>query len=239
MVPGQLGVRRLTVREGVEGQHPRGLPIAGGSAGGTDQILAGLLAKAGGVDPKDQLHRLLRRRRVTGRPARRGRWLRASRGSGEYGEQVLGRGPRGPGQFRVKQRSNQVPDVPTIAEAGLDVGSCPTGAGLSDQPGRADDAQGRSAGPGHPDPRHPGLERCADQERGWDDLFLPGEEYAAFLAEEENRVRAILERDRPLAVAIRADEGRACQRGGRTAATDPSLGRDRADRGCSWSSGCT
>ena len=27
---------------------------------------------------------------------------------------------------------------------------------------------------------------------GWDDLFLPGEGYAAFLAEEENRVRTIL-----------------------------------------------
>ena len=28
---------------------------------------------------------------------------------------------------------------------------------------------------------------------GWDDLFLPGEAYATFLTEEENRVRTILE----------------------------------------------
>ncbi|HZA03962.1 MAG TPA: tripartite tricarboxylate transporter substrate-binding protein, partial [Propionibacteriaceae bacterium] len=33
--------------------NTRGLPIAGGSAGGTDQILAGLLAQASGVDPRN------------------------------------------------------------------------------------------------------------------------------------------------------------------------------------------
>ncbi len=44
--------------------------IAGGSAGGAEQILAGLIAKAVGADPApDQLRRALRRRRGADHPA--------------------------------------------------------------------------------------------------------------------------------------------------------------------------
>ncbi len=51
---------------------PGAVSWAGGSAGGTDHITAGLIAKAVGVDPdQDQLHRLLRRRRSAGGHPRR------------------------------------------------------------------------------------------------------------------------------------------------------------------------
>ena len=102
-------------------EKTRGLPIAGGSAGGTDQILAGLLAQAGGRRPQaDQLHRLLRRRAVAGRPARQqggGRHLgrRRVRCAGAV------RGPARAWPCPASKRSSQVPDVPTITEAGFDV----------------------------------------------------------------------------------------------------------------------
>ncbi len=58
-------------------------PIAGGSAGGADQILAGLVAQAVGLDPKQVNYiAVLRRRRVARRAARqqgRGRHLRRRR----------------------------------------------------------------------------------------------------------------------------------------------------------------
>ncbi len=111
-----------TLKDFVEAwkDNPRELPIAGGSAGGTDQILAGLLAQAGGVDPKEinyipysgggeSLAALLGNKVAAG-----------ISGVGEYGPQVLSGDLKGLA-VSSEQRSGQVPDVPTITEAGYDV----------------------------------------------------------------------------------------------------------------------
>ena len=92
---------------------PRGLPVAGGSAGGTDQVLAGLLATAGGRRPQaDQLHRLLRRRPVArgaarqpgrGRHLGRGRVRRAGALGRPQGLGRLQRGAVGAGARRARR----------------------------------------------------------------------------------------------------------------------------------------
>jgi putative tricarboxylic transport membrane protein len=81
--------------------------------------------------------------------------------------------------------------VPTISEAGLDV-VLSNWRGLMTHPRITDDAKAdlldlviRT----HDTPDW----KDVLVKNGWDDLFITGDEYAAFLAEEEARVRTILE----------------------------------------------
>jgi putative tricarboxylic transport membrane protein len=91
-----------TLEDFVQGwkDNPRGTPIAGGSAGGTDQILAGLLAKANDIDP-EQINYIAYSggRRVAGRIAGqqgRRRHLRRRR----VRRAGAGRRPQRPGRLR-------------------------------------------------------------------------------------------------------------------------------------------
>ncbi len=167
----------------------RALPVAGGSAGGTDQILAGLLAQAGDVDPKEvnyiaysgggeSLAALLGNKVAIG-----------ISGIGEYGPQVINGDLRGLA-VSSEQRSGQVPDVPTITEAGYDV-VVSNWRGLMSHP-----SMGEA-------PKADLLELVTQahdsqdwkdvlSKNGWDDTFLPGAEFEAFLAEEQTRVQTIL-----------------------------------------------
>ncbi len=88
--------------------NPRGTPIAGGSAGGTDQILAGLLAKAGGVDPKE-INYIAYSGGGESLAALLGGKVKAGiSGVGEYGPQVLSGDLKGLA-VSSQQRSQQVP----------------------------------------------------------------------------------------------------------------------------------
>ena len=168
---------------------PRGLPIAGGSAGGTDQILAGLLAQANNVDPK-QVNYIAYSGGGESKAALLGNKVAAGiSGVGEYGELVLSGDLKGLA-VSGEQRTDQVPDVPTLTEAGSDVVLL-NWRGLMTHPGMADEAFADLLAlvqQAHDTPEWAEVL----QKQGWDDLFLPGEEYTAFLAEEETRVRTIL-----------------------------------------------
>jgi putative tricarboxylic transport membrane protein len=170
-------------------RNPRGTPIAGGSAGGSDQILAGLIAQAADVDTRrinyipysgggESLAALLGNQVAAG-----------ISGIGEYSEQVRS------GDLRAlavsgAERSTQLPDVPTLREQGLDV-ELSNWRGVLARPGmgaaaRADLIELVTAA-------HDSEEwREALENHGWDDAFLSGDEYGRFLAAEETRVRAIL-----------------------------------------------
>jgi putative tricarboxylic transport membrane protein len=167
----------------------RDLPVAGGSAGGTDQILAGLLAKAGGVNPREinyipysgggeSLAALLGNKVAIG-----------ISGIGEYGPQVLSGDLRGLA-VSSEERSAQVPDVPTITEAGFDV-VVSNWRGLMSHPGLAGEAQTDLLDlvtKAHDSPEW----KDVLTKQGWDDTFLTGDAYGAFLADEQTRVQAIL-----------------------------------------------
>ena len=168
---------------------PRALPVAGGSAGGTDQVLAGLLATAGGVDPK-QINYIAYSGGGQSLAALLGNQVAAGiSGVGEYGEQVLAGKLKG-WAVSSAERSGQVPDVPTIKEAGFDVEvsnwrGLMTHPGIGEQP-LADliDLVQRA----HDTPEW----RDVLAKQGWDDEFLTGADYGRFLADEEQRVSTIL-----------------------------------------------
>ncbi|HEV2930646.1 MAG TPA: tripartite tricarboxylate transporter substrate-binding protein [Propionibacteriaceae bacterium] len=119
--------------------NTRGLPIAGGSAGGTDQILAGLLAKASGINPKSINYIAYSGGGQSLAALLGGKVAGGISGVGEYAEQVLAGDLKGLA-VSSEQRSNQVPDVPTMTEAGSEV-VLSNWRGLMTHPGMADDAK--------------------------------------------------------------------------------------------------
>jgi putative tricarboxylic transport membrane protein len=168
----------------------RGLPIAGGSAGGTDQILAGLLAKAGGVDPRKINYIAYSGGGQSLAALLGGKVAAGISGVGEYGEQVLAGDLKGLA-VSSEQRSAQVPDVPTMTEAGSEV-VLSNWRGLMTHPGMGDEAKADLLDlvtKAHDSPDW----KDVLAKNGWDDLFSTDAEYAAFLTDEETRVRAILD----------------------------------------------
>jgi putative tricarboxylic transport membrane protein len=168
---------------------PRGLPVAGGSAGGTDQVLAGLLATAGGVDPK-QINYIAYSGGGQSLAALLGNQVAAGiSGVGEYGEQVLSGKLKG-WAVSGAERSGQVPDVPTLKEAGFDV-VVSNWRGLMTHPGITDQALTdltALVARAHDTPEW----RDVLAKQGWDDEFQTGPDYGRFLADEEQRVSQIL-----------------------------------------------
>ena len=161
---------------------------AGGSAGGTDHILAGMIGRAVGVDPK----------RVTyiayagGGPA-----LAALLGSqvtagisgySEFSEQIKG------GKLRALAVSapTRLPgvDTPTLKELGVDV-VLGNWRGVFGAPGISPDQQ--KALLGLIDKMIAGPTWKAEVEKkGWTQSYLPGAEFGKFIAEETTRIAAIL-----------------------------------------------
>ncbi|MEV4888338.1 tripartite tricarboxylate transporter substrate-binding protein [Nonomuraea sp. NPDC055795] len=167
---------------------PKTVSIAGGSAGGTDHILAGLMAKAAGVDPKqinyvansgggEALNLLLGNKATIG-----------ISGVGEFAEQVKA------GKLRALAVSSpqRLPDLdaPTIKEGGLDVeianwrGMVAPG-GLSDADKKAltDLVTKMHASQAWKD---------AVAKNGWIDSFQTGDQFASYLTAEQTRVKAII-----------------------------------------------
>ncbi len=168
---------------------PRAYPVAGGSAGGTDQILAGLLGQAGEVDTS-QINYIAYSGGGESLAALLGSQVAIGiSGIGEYAPQVLSGDLKGLA-VSGEERSSQLPDVPTITEAGFDVVVL-NWRGLMARPGMSEKALAdlvELVTTVHDTPEW--QEALANN--SWDDLFLPGADYGAFLREEETRVRAIL-----------------------------------------------
>lgn len=170
-------------------ENPRELPVAGGSAGGTDQILAGLLAGAGDVEPQDINYIAYSGGGESLAALLGGKVAAGISGVGEYGPQVLSGDLKGLA-VSSEQRSGQVPDVPTITEAGFDV-VLSNWRGLMARPGLEGEARAdilELVTKAHDSPEW----RDVLAKNGFDDVFLPGDDFASFLIEEEKRVQAIL-----------------------------------------------
>ena len=168
---------------------PRGTPIAGGSAGGTDQILAGLLAQAAGIDPVE-VNYIAYSGGGESLAALGGAQVAAGlSGTADYGPQVQSGDLKGIA-VSTAERSNQVPDVPTIVESGFDV-EVTNWRGLMARPGMSDGAR---------DDLIALVQEAHDSDEwaealdanGWLDTFQTGDDYGEFLAEEETRVRQVL-----------------------------------------------
>ena len=168
---------------------PRGTPIAGGSAGGTDQILAGLLAQAAGIDPRQVNYVAFSGGGESLAALLGGRVAAGISGTADYGPQVRSGDLKGIA-VSTAERSDQVPDVPTITESGFDV-EVTNWRGLMARRGMSSAARDDLIAlvqDAHD------TDEWADalDANGWLDTFQTGAEYGEFLAEEETRVRQVL-----------------------------------------------
>ncbi|WP_219465882.1 tripartite tricarboxylate transporter substrate binding protein [Nonomuraea rhizosphaerae] len=167
---------------------PAKISISGGSAGGTDHIVAGLMAKAAGVDPKsvnyiahsgggEALNELLGNKVSAG-----------ISGIGEFAEHVKSGKLRALGVTSA-QRVKEV-DAPTLKEAGLDVELAnwrgfvaPAGLeeadkkALTDLVAKMHDSQAW---------------KDAVAKNGWIDSFQTGQQFADYLNSEQTRVKGII-----------------------------------------------
>jgi len=166
----------------------RGVSIAGGSAGGTDNILAGLLAQAAGV-PATDLNYIAYSGGGESLAALLGDQVSAGiSGVGEYAEQVSA------GELRAlavsgAERVDGV-DAPTLTEAGYDV-ELTNWRGVVAPPGISEEAEARLEQ--LVDDMH-GSEAWTDlvATNGWTDDYLSGEEFETFLGEEQTRIAGVL-----------------------------------------------
>lgn len=169
-------------------QDPGKVAIAGGSAGGTDQIFAGLLAKAAGIDPKkvnyipfsgggEALAAILGGKVTAGISA-----------VSEFTDQVAS------GKLRALAVSGAAPvkgfDAPTAKQAGLDVelGNwrgfvAPGGISASDKKALADAVQQMYDSPAW---------KQEMTKNGWDDAYQPADQFATYLAQEKTRIKGVL-----------------------------------------------
>ncbi|HEX2221262.1 MAG TPA: tripartite tricarboxylate transporter substrate-binding protein [Candidatus Limnocylindria bacterium] len=167
---------------------PTSISWGGGSAGGTDHILVGLLAEAAGVDPGginyvahagggEALNAILS-----------GAVTAGVSGVSEFADQVEA------GELRWLAVSGEEPpegiDAPTITEAGFDV--------------VLENWRGVVAPPDIPDADRDAIVQfitemrdseawqAALEENGWADFFHSGDEFDTFLSEEQTRVEEVL-----------------------------------------------
>lgn len=180
-----------TIEDLVNGIEEDGqdVAVAGGSAGGADHILAGLIVQDAGISI-DNLNYIPYSGGGESIAALLGGEVAAGiSGVGEYAEQVEA------GALRALATSgpetNDMVEAPTLIEAGIDV-ELTNWRGVVAPPEISD--EGRQRLLDFVEEVHGSEEWQAQLEtRGWDDAYLAGDEFDAYLAEEKERVRGVLE----------------------------------------------
>ena len=189
VVPKESPLRTMADLVAAWKANPAGTPVGGGSSpGGPDHLAPMLIAEAVGIVPREVNY-------VSYDGG--GELLAAILGSkvafgvsglGEYADQIAA------GELRVlavtaSERATGV-DAPTLREAGVDV-EFSNWRGIVappelDEEGRAELVGAFTALHGTPEWKQ-ALER-----NGWDDAFLPADDFGAFLASENERVAGVL-----------------------------------------------
>jgi putative tricarboxylic transport membrane protein len=170
------------------GARGQAVSIAGGSAGGTDHILLGLIAQAGGVPP-ESLNYVAFSGGGESLAALLGEQVSAGiSGVGEYAEQVRA------GELRAlavsgAQRVDGI-DAPTLTEAGLDV-EMSNWRGVVAPPNLSAEARTRLTTLVDQLYAAPAWKQQMER-NGWTDTYLSGPEFETFLQAEQARVRGVL-----------------------------------------------
>jgi putative tricarboxylic transport membrane protein len=168
----------------------RAVSVAGGSAGGAEHILAGMMARAAGADPSqlsyvahsgggEMLSTLLS-----------GRSDIAISGVSEILPQIESGAVR-PVAVSSPDRLDALPDVPTLRESGMDVElqnwrGVVAPKGISDREEQAlEDLL--------VDMTHTDAWKNALRERGWGEATLAGQEFEDFVRAEQERVSGVLD----------------------------------------------
>ena len=167
---------------------PTAISWGGGSAGGTDHILVGLLAQEAGVDPSGINYVAHSGGGEAVNAILSGAVTAGVSGVSEFADQVEA------GEMRWLGVSGEEPpegiDAPTISEAGFDV-VLENWRGVMGAPDLSD--ADREAVVGLITEMHDSEAwQAALEENGWSDFFRAGDEFAAYLDEEKTRVEGVL-----------------------------------------------
>lgn len=170
-------------------KDPGKTAVGGGSAGGTDHILLGLMAKESGV-AVDKINYI---------PFAGGGEVMPALAGGKVVAAISGVGEFKPhadaGLIRILAVSSDarlplIKDVPTLKESGINI-SLGNWRGVVGAPGMSDAA--KKAWIEKIDKTHKSKEwKEALTKNGWEDAFLAGEEYHNFLKSETTRLTGIL-----------------------------------------------
>jgi len=169
---------------------PSAVSFAGGSAGGTDQILLGLLAKAGGIEPGATKYIAYSGGGEANQAILSGSVSAGISGASEFEDQVAG------GKMRVLAVSTAEPvtvggeAAPTLRDSGFDVVVenwrgvvAPPDILPAERAAMVDALERLHRAPAW---------REALERNGWTDFFKPGDEFTAFLRSEDERVDGII-----------------------------------------------
>ncbi|MFG3440213.1 tripartite tricarboxylate transporter substrate binding protein [Nonomuraea sp. NPDC047897] len=167
---------------------PAKVSVAGGSAGGTDHIVAGLMAKAAGVDPKqvnyiahsgggEALNALLGNKVTIG-----------ISGVGEFAEHIKSGKLRALGVTSGERLADL--DAPTLKEGGLDVELANWRGFVA--PGGLDDAAKKTLTDLVTKMHDSQVWKDAVAKNGWIDSFQTGQQFADYLNAEQARVKGII-----------------------------------------------
>jgi putative tricarboxylic transport membrane protein len=167
----------------------QGVSIAGGSAGGADHILAGLLLQNAGIEPKglnyipysgggESLAALLG-----------GKVSAGISGVAEYASQVES------GKLKAlavsgEERSDLLPDVPTLAEQGVDV-TLTNWRGVV-APGNIDEDKADQLTQLVTDMHDTDDWATVLEDNAWADAFVSGDDFGTFMDEEITRIQTVL-----------------------------------------------
>ena len=167
--------------------NPGAVAVGGGSAGGVDHILLGQMLKALGRNAREASYVAF----AGGGPAQAailgGQVKAGISGLSEFAEQIKA------GRMRALATSGErrsEAEVPTLKESGLDLTSG-NWRGVFGPPGLSADARAKHIEfltALHATPQW----RELVQTRGWDDAFVPGDEFAAFIRRDEEATAAVL-----------------------------------------------
>lgn len=168
---------------------PAAISWGGGSAGGTDHILVGLLAQAAGIDPSGINYVAHSGGGEAVTAILSGAVTVGVSGVSEFADQVES------GAMRWLAVSGEEPpegiDAPTIADAGYDV-VLENWRGVVGAPDLSD--ADREAVVALITEMHDSEAwQQALEEHGWSDFFQAGDEFATFLDEEQTRITGVLE----------------------------------------------
>jgi putative tricarboxylic transport membrane protein len=167
---------------------PASISWGGGSAGGTDHILVGLLAQEAGVDPSGINYVAHSGGGEAVNAILSGTVTAGVSGVSEFADQVDA------GEMRwLAVSGEEAPegiDAPTITEAGYDV-VLDNWRGVMGAPDLSD--ADREAVTGLITEMHDsdGWQQALE-ENGWDDFFKTGDEFSSFLGDETTRVEGVL-----------------------------------------------
>jgi len=167
--------------------NPGAVSWGGGSAGGTDHILGGLIAKAVGADPAKLNYVAFKGGGEAIAAIVGGHVTAGISGLGEFAEQIKG------GRMRALAVSSpeRIDGIPTLKEQGIDV-VLGNWRGIFGAPGITAAQRDTLVDLVRKATESPAWKETLDK-LGWSPWFLAGDAYKAFIEEDTRRIAAIME----------------------------------------------